>query len=208
MYFSEMIKYVENVLEQSGNDRSKRHPFRSRMKHSKRVLTWAVRLCQDRTDVNTDVLYTAVIFHDIGYARAGADCHQADSAELFREYAEANGLDKDFIEKVISCIIIHSDKWRMENPEELSIEQLLLMEADLLDEEGALAICWDGLASGYSGVMSYEEALQHTRGEWADKYNHNPMVTYKAKQFWKQKQEFVKKYLEELEQDLQESSLL
>jgi uncharacterized protein len=202
MDLTECMNFVEKTLQDHQKDMGRKFPFRSRVKHTRRVWMWAERLAENREDVDRDVLFTAAIFHDVGYAIGEPEQHQRESAELFLTYAQAHGLDEAFSRQVASCIAIHSDKQRMAHPEELTVEQILLMEADLLDEEGALAICWDGLSCGYQNVTSYEAVYEHSQREWKDKLAHNPMVTEKGKELWQHKQEFVKSYLQELRYDL------
>lgn len=198
------MTYVEDMLRQSGGDAGRRHPFRSRSKHTRRVLKWAERISEGRDDVNLHVLYMAVIFHDIGYVKHDLENHQVLSAKLFREYAKEHDFDHVFTDEVVSCIEIHSDKHLLKKPERLTLEQILLMEADLLDEEGALAICWDGMACGFEGNNSYEDCLERTKREVKGKLENNPMVTKKASELWDQKQKFVKQYIKDLEHDLKE----
>ncbi len=203
--FEKMMDKVTHTLQEAGGDRGRRHAFRLRSRHTRRVWKWAQRLSEGRSDVDTDVLYTAVIFHDVGYVEERLENHQILSEKIFLAYAKEQDWDETFAEKVAACIRIHSDKWRMQTPEDLTIEQLLLMEADLLDEEGALAICWDGLACGITEDKSYAASLERTRREFADKLENNPMVTERARRIWQEKQEFVRQYLSALTYDLEEA---
>lgn len=195
------MEYVEGVLQKYNRDKGKKSPFRSRVNHTKRVLMWAMRLVEEMTDVDKDVLFVAAIFHDIGYATGTPEEHQAVSAQMFEEYAKSEGMDIDFVNVVADAIRIHSDKWRMKNPNDLTIEQILLMEADLLDEEGALAICWDGLSSGYKLFTSYEESLNRTIEKRSEK-NDVIFVTAKGKEIFEKKQKFVDEYIKEMKYDL------
>ena len=201
--YEKYIEFVENTLKKAGRDQGRRHSFRSRSLHTRRVLRWAKRLCEERNDVDTEVLFLAVIFHDIGYVSESLEGHQYVSEKMFREFADVHHFDNDIIERVASCISTHSDKEKLENPKSLTIEQILLMEADLLDEEGALAICWDGMACGYEGKATYEECLERTKREFSLKCGDNPMVTELAKQYWKEKIEYVEDYIRRLEFDLE-----
>ncbi len=201
------MDYVAEILLEAGCDLGEKHPFRSRIRHIRRVLRWAERLCEGLTDVDTEVLYTAVIFHDIGYADEEIKRHQKASEIMFREYAMSEGLDYEFTEKVAACISIHSDKERLQEPDSLTIEQILLMEADLLDEEGALSICWDGMACGYEGKLSYEKCLQRTLEEFQNKKNKYHPITEKGKQFWNEKLTFIQSYIAHMKHDLDESHL-
>lgn len=199
--YKEYLAYVENKLSE-GTETRFAAPFRSRYHHTLRVLKWAERISEGREDVDMDILITATIFHDIGHH---FENHQQVSADMFMEYAKKTGMDEGFSKKVYDCIAIHSEKMRLQNPNTLTIEQILLMEADALDEEGALAVCWDGLTCGYKGATSYEQSLEHSK-HGLYKLSNNYLVTEKARSIWDHKQEFLKQYVDELSYDLEELS--
>jgi uncharacterized protein len=83
--------------------------FRSKYQHTLRVLGWAKRLVKERKDVDTEDLYTAVIFHDIGYSE-GKEFHAERSAKVFYEYGLKMKLDLSFIEKVKKLISLIPQK--------------------------------------------------------------------------------------------------
>lgn len=196
------LDYVTQTLKFSGNDMSTHSPFRSRSKHCYRVYVWANRLCTNLSNVDKDVLFTSAIFHDIGYAAAPKDSHQCVGADMFCTYANSIGLSGEFIRKVADSIELHSHKELLYSPEKLTLEQILLMEADLMDEEGAMAICRGHLRSGCDGMDSYEEALIRLSDQYQKKAQYNPMVTRDAKMYWNRKKAFFQTYLEELSFDL------
>lgn len=196
------LNYVTQILKASGNDSSTHSPFRSRSKHSYRVYIWANRLCVNLSDVDKDVLFTSAVFHDIGYAVAPKDSHQYAGADMFCTYANNIGLSDEFIRKVTDSIELHPRKELLYTPEKLTLEQILLMEADLMDEEGAMAICRGHLRSGYDGMDSYEGALLQLSGWYQKNEHYNPMVTQDAKMYWNKKNAFFRTYLEELSSDL------
>lgn len=201
------MDYVETVLKEADSDKCKRHPFRSRSAHSRRVTQWAARLCEGREDVDKDVLILAAIFHDIGQADDDNEPHQVVGERMFRAYAKEQGFEEEFAEKVAVCIGTHSNKQMLEQPEQLTMEQLLLMEADWLDEEGALGVCWDSMACSYEGKLSFYEALNRTK-MYYEKRKHNPMVTERAKKYWQEKIEFVAEYIRQMEFDLTDFTAL
>lgn len=208
MNYQEMIDYVEKVLKESGRDNSVRHPFRSRFSHTKRVLSWAIRLSEGRTDVDREVLFTAVIFHDIGYSVCDDENHEHVGKNLFLEYSKAHGFSEDFSNKVAKCINSHSDKWLMKTPDKLTVEQILLMEADALDEEGAMSVLWDNLASGYDKVDSFYSAYEHTLAVYERKKHKAPCVTEKGVELWNKKMKFLEEYINELSIDLSELPII
>jgi uncharacterized protein len=205
--YKEFSEYMSSFLKASGGDKSKRHPFRSRISHTLRVVRWAERLAEGMENADTEVLYTAAIFHDISYGSVDVGSHEEKSAYIFIDYARKRNLPEDFIKKVGNCIRIHSDKELLEETEKLTLEQILLMEADLLDEEGALAVVWDCLAVGMSDAASYNDAREHIK-EGLDKLDSNPMVTEKAKKLWTSKQSFLRTFFDELTFDLETAHIL
>jgi uncharacterized protein len=68
---------------------------------------------------------------------------------------------------------------------------ILLIEADLLDEEGALRMIWYTLDKGISGAKSYEDVYQHiVMGNNKRLFNH--MVTEKAKYYWNESRNLLR----------------
>lgn len=75
------------------------------------------------------------------------------------------------------------------------------MEADLLDEEGAMGIVWDCMTLGNAHVNSYGNAYTHIM-ESSNKPEPNPMVTPRAIQIWEHKKKIAAEFAEELKEDL------
>ena len=202
MNFDLMLKYVYDVLEKNNAIKPKNphHSFRSRATHSKRVYEWCKKICPDKPMCDKDILFTAAIFHDVGYS-VQKENHAFYSAKIFKKYALENNFNNDFIEKVSYLISHHSDK-EMLNMDNENDELILLLEADLLDEEGALGIVWDLLAQGHIGIDNYEEALNAISKHSGHILNQDYMVTPLAKKYWNEKKEFVKNFIENLEEDL------
>ena len=82
-------------------------------------------------------MYTAAIFHDIGYEKEENDRHALRSGKAFYEYAVAHQMDEEVRKQVERLIYAHSNKSLLKD-KNTSLELVLLMEADLLDEEGAM----------------------------------------------------------------------
>lgn len=203
MDFNDMLMYVKKTLEDNNSVKSKNvhHQFRNRYKHSYRVYLWTMRLAADFPDCDLDVLKCAAIFHDSGYAYGKRD-HALYSAEIFRNYAYEH--KKDFsdeaINKISYLIRNHSNKTLIKTTS--NIELSLLLEADLLDEEGAMGILWDLLAKGHKGVDDYEEALEEINVHSIHILDQDFMITPLAKKYWKRKKELVKNFVDEIKIDL------
>lgn len=199
--YEQMLLYVENTLKENNAIKSHNpfHDFRNRYTHSKRVYQWCKRI-KDDLDVDEEVLYTAAIFHDIGYSKSKED-HAKYGALLFKEYATKEGFDKGFIDKVYDIIYHHSEKKLLKDPNS-SNELILLLEADLLDEEGALGIVWDFMALGHMKDKDYYDAFSEFKKHSVNILNQDYMVTPRAKKIWESKKELVRMFKDELEKDL------
>ncbi len=145
-------------------------------------------------------MWTAAIFHDIGYTDRDNEHHAERSAEAFRAYARQKGLEEGLSRKIERMIACHSDKSLIRKPG-TELETILLMEADLLDEEGAMGIVWDCMSMGNLHASSYARAYYHIM-ESSNKEEPNPMVTERARNIWEEKKGIVSKFAHLLEQDL------
>lgn len=143
MDYEAMLLYVKKVLEENNAIRSPnlKFSFRNRYEHIKRVFNWCSKLLEDKPNCNKEMVLTAAIFHDIGYCK-GKDNHAHFSAMLFIEYAKKHNMDYEFMMHTADIISLHSDKSLLKE-DNIPDELVLLLEADLLDEEGALGIVWD-----------------------------------------------------------------
>lgn len=201
--YKEYLKYVKDYLTTHNGDVPPNHSmaFRSKYQHTLRVLGWAKRLAEGRTDINIEVLYTAAIFHDIGNSDEDRKTHAKRGADIFYEYGIKNRMDLSFIESVKNLIAFHSSKELLKE-KNIPIELILLMEADLLDEEGALRMVWYTLDKAVSGANSYEDVYEHiVMGN--NKRLVNPMVTEKAKYYWEEKQRLVEIFTKQLKDDIE-----
>lgn len=202
MNYEGMLVFVKRYLEEGNAIRSKNASFgfRNRFEHIQRVYRWCIRLLEDYPDCDKEMLLTAAIFHDVGYAH-NAENHAAESAKIFIRYAQQQALDYEFILRTAEIISLHSDK-RLLQISSTPPELILLLEADLLDEEGALGIAWDLMGEGAGYPDCFERALQAVNGHSAHILQQEYMVTPLAKKYWKEKQELVREFLHALSEDL------
>jgi uncharacterized protein len=200
----EMFRYVEEQLNNGdiyGTSIS-RFPFRKRSDHIRRVLMWAERLSEGYPDVNREALFTATVFHDVGYAKLlDGQKHAEISAIICEHYLTENDFDSEMIEMVTYLVRNHSHKQLMADPH-TPLELILLMEADLMDESGALSIVWDCMMEGAQAIQSFEKTYEHIRKYSGRLLAENPMVTPKAKVIWESKQKLVREFINHLEYDL------
>ena len=212
--YLDMIEYVRSVLEpvqtegEGGVGVHKLEFGYSRFEHSKRVLGWSKRLydrTEDKTGLRYEDLMIATIFHDVGRsesARTGLMSHAAAGVPITREYLLAHGFPEDRTEYICGLVGAHSDKWRMTEPD-IDRNLLMLMEADYLDDMGALGLVMDTLI-----VRARNE-----KATFYDCYNHfcrytlpmqydSPMVTPEGKFFWDEKTEIVQRFVDLIRRDI------
>lgn len=202
MNYEAMLEFVKNLLSSSGAIKSNNphHQFRDRYEHTRRVYNWAKLILSDFKGCNEKAALTAAIFHDVGYSM-GKENHAINSAIIFEEYAKENNLEPHLTKIVVDAISKHSNKSLVKDPKS-SKELILLLEADLLDEEGAIGIVWDLLSSGSKKIDSYYKALDEIYIHSGHILEQDYMVTPIAKAYWEEKKRIVKHFIESFTFDL------
>lgn len=201
MDYKKMLDFVRKTLEENDaiKPRNAHHQFRDRAKHSYRIYKWVERLSPDYPDADLEVAKTAAIFHDVGYAKGKKD-HAIYSSEIFKKYAAENHFSSDFIDKVDYIIVNHSNKDLLKTSD--NKELILVFEADLLDEEGAMGLMWDLMAAGSKGVEAYEDGMEELYIHSCHILEQDFMVTPIAKKYWDEKKKLVSDYLLQIKEDL------
>jgi uncharacterized protein len=143
-----------NMLEIS---RPTRHHFRDRYSHTLRVLKWAERL-QVAEGGNLEVIRIASVLHDIGWDEKIN--HAIISRNIAEEYLRMNQYDSKKLPKVLDAIENHNNR---ESQDHFAIESLIVMDADILDEVGAISIVWDAMATTYEQDASYYSAYKRIK---------------------------------------------
>ena len=199
--YDDMFNYVLNFLTINDCIKSKKDKFTLRysFNHIKRVFGWANRI-MECLDVKKEVVLTATIFHDCGYSLLSKEDHALRGAEIFKDYALKNNFADDFIIIVYDMILNHSNKDLLGT--DISLEMTVLLEADLMDEEGALGLVFDLLAEGTKSPDSYEVVFNEILNHSAHILDQDFMVTPLAKEFWEEKKEFIRKFIKDLKFDL------
>lgn len=204
--YDDMFAYVKELLEEKDCEYSKtfHFPFRKRSDHIRRVYLWARRLldCEDLpADFAQEILLTAAIFHDSGYALSeDSRQHARGSVEVFRTYAAEHDMNSAFTDFVSSLIVHHSQKELM-TATSTPMELIILMEADLLDETGVLSIVWDAMAEGALPEQSFEKTYRHIL-RTVNRMKVNPMVTPGARDIWERKKQITCDFTDQLAYDL------
>ena len=196
------LAYVREYLTAHGADRGNApgQRFRSRADHCARVSMWAERLMAQGANMDGDTLRLAAAFHDVGYAR-GAEDHGRHSADILHEYAFVHGMDARIVERAAFLVAEHSNKAEWLTKEGAPADLVLLMEADLLDEEGAMGLARDCLGAGECGA-SYADAYARMLQYEPKRLSANPMVTPVARCLWAGKQRVIAMFMAALAHDL------
>ncbi len=175
--------------------------FRHKYAHTQRVVHWANRLLRtERADA--EVLLMAATFHDVGYT-VSPDNHPAHGAEICEKYLLGHGFDAAFTSRVADCVRRHDDKALLDDPG-TPMELILLIEADCLDETGAMSILRDALALGARGGdyrQVYDRLLERSIFRVPDRF---PCATKTARNIWRNKQQFYFTFVKNLAEDLGE----
>ncbi|MCM1130367.1 MAG: HD domain-containing protein [Roseburia sp.] len=201
--FEDMLEYVKHMLIENKGIRSHKPQlyFRNRFEHIKRVYGWAKRIIAGVENCDESIVLTAAIFHDCGYTNESKKSHATLGANIFLEYALKHSFAKEFTDKIYNMILNHSNKGLIKEPD-TPIEMIVLLEADLIDEEGALGVVFDLLAEGFKCPDSYDSVFNEIMIHSAHILNQNYMVTPVAKEIWENKKEFIKKFIADLKYDL------
>lgn len=175
MNFNNATEFVKRNFEEYPQHKLE-FTYREKFSHTLRVLMWAEKLLEtERAD--SDILLMAVIFHDVGYVVSSQN-HMLYSANICRKYLEGQFCNQNYIDKVCEIIINHDDK-KLIHVHGTCIEQILMIEADNLDESGVLSILWDAVGTGkeknVSYLKAYERICQHPiTDEKIDFYQFHP----------------------------------
>lgn len=175
--------------------------FREKYAHTQRVVLWARRLLKTEL-ADGDVLLMAATFHDVGYA-VSPENHPARGAEICERYLRENGCSADFVARVADCVRRHADKSQLRAPG-APRELVLLIEADCLDETGAMSVLRDALSEGTGGGyrQTYERLLQRSIFKKPGEF---PCATETARKIWTEKQRLYLEFVKSLAEDLGEA---
>lgn len=207
--YKEMINFVKDTLGEDSveNFATKASIGYSRFEHIKRVLNWTLRLynaSENKDELRYEDLIISAIFHDVGRKVEDTEHipHAKAGVPITRKFLSEHGFDEERTEYICNLVGSHSDKFRMGDPN-IDKNLLLLMEADMLDDTGALSIMMDCMVSqaskdetGYLGCLDH--IAQYTLRQSKD----NPMVSEEAREIWDKKAKLVEDFYASLEEDL------
>ena len=138
-----MLKDIRRMVDESGVEQFlDSYPFRSRADHMYRSYCWAKRILPCRPDADAELTLVATLFHDIGVIRATPerlkDGHDLLGADIACDYLVHHGYSAAFADTAAALIAGHQQRDLLQTGQ-TTIEHIILMEADMLDERGALA---------------------------------------------------------------------
>lgn len=202
----DMMVWVREKLENADESSFKFEISYSRFEHTRRVLGWAVRLLEadeNPARFHRDDVIIAAIFHDVGRSVAvSPGGHAGAGVPLTRRYLAEHGFDPDRIERICSLVAHHSDKQTMQDPD-TDPDLLLLMEADLLDDMGALGIVMDCMITeSRNRNATVSDSFDHICRYTLRQQRVNPMVTPAARRFWEEKTRLTEEFARQLRNDL------
>ncbi len=195
MDYSEVIELVKKTA--SENSRPDLYPFRSRYEHTMRVYRWAIRL-QAKLGGDLDVIVLAALLHDVGWEEDRP--HNEVSAEIAVEYLDSIGVSPDMIVKVGEIIMVHEDK---DTEKDLSLECRIVMDADLLDEVGAIGIMCECMSTSLEDEASYKRAYYRIKNFYRQ---NKPLIsrckTDAGRNEYNKRMQMIENYIYQLEREI------
>ena len=130
--------------------------------HVSRVLGLVYDIVEaEGVTVDWDVLWNAVMLHDVGRSLEGEGHHAIKSAKFARRLLPHLGYPSGVVEAVANAILAHSYSLGAEPG---SVEARVLSDADKLDALGAVGIA-RVFHYGCLAGRSFEESLEHIRSK-------------------------------------------
>lgn len=195
MNYSEVIEYVKKMTAENG--RPSNYPFRSRYEHTMRVYRWAIKL-QAKLGGDIDIIALAALLHDVGWDSERP--HEEVGAELAVDFLDELGVEPEIIKRVGEIIMIHEDK---DTEAELSLECKIVMDADLLDEVGAVSVIWDAMATACEDEASYKKAYYRIKNYYRiNKPKIRRCKTDAARAEYTKRMQLLDSYINQLEKEL------
>ncbi|MBA3061953.1 MAG: HD domain-containing protein, partial [Atribacteria sp.] len=167
--------------------------------HTLRVLKWAERI-NEIEGGDQEVVRIASIFHDVGW---DDEIHHAIvSKSIANDYLLKIDIEEEKKEKILEAIENHSFR---EDDKPLSLESYIVMDADYLDEVGAISILWDAMAEENKVNMSYKSAYRRIK-KYAKSLieQKNRLKTKTGRKFYKERLGVINTFLNELKFELEE----
>ena len=195
--YDDMLEYTREKIH--SNSRKSSHTFRDRFTHTLRVLKWAERI-NEIEGGDQEVVRIASIFHDVGW---DDEIHHAIvSKSVANDYLLKIDIEEEKKEKILEAIENHSFR---EDDKPLSLESYIVMDADYLDEVGAISILWDAMAEANKVNTSYKFAYRRIK-KYAKSLieQKNRLKTKTGRKFYEERLGVINTFLNELKFELEE----
>lgn len=201
-----MFQYVEELLysyDRQKGEKSKNKIAYDRYEHTVRVYKWVLRIVKELRDdsIDEEALKIATIFHDVGYCINGHEGHARESARICRDYLERRPFEPEQIDYICYIIEEHDNK-KLLYEKMTPLELVVLMEADMLDDTGAMGIILDSWIASKEDNPSFDSVCRHF-----EKYTYRHMkqmefVTAPGRKFWHEKRKLVYEFMRQYRRDL------
>lgn len=201
-----MFQYVEEILynyDRKKGEKSKNKIAYDRYEHTVRVYRWMLRITDQLRDDSLDLesLKIATIFHDVGYGEDKEGNHAVAGSSICRDYLERRSYPPEQIDFICYLIEEHSNK-KLLHAKSTRLELVVLMEADMLDDTGAMGIVLDSLIASKEDQPSFDSVCRHVEKYTCRHMKQMEFVTAPGKQFWHEKRKLVYEFLRQYKRDL------
>ena len=222
-----MLCFVREILQPVDklSKTGRAYPFRSRFEHTTRVIEWALRI-NEQEKADAEIITVAGIFHDVGYI-FGGEGHAKNSEKVFIDYVKEHGLfgweqqgrqeqqgqqgshnqqgqqgsQEQPYQKIAAVISTHSDK--KVRDKQFSKEQIILMDADLLDEAGAMSVLWSCFTVAGQEAFNFRNTLAEIqKGYQRLQEDAELFRTDSGRSFHNQMQAYVGEFIQNLKYEL------
>jgi putative nucleotidyltransferase with HDIG domain len=202
-----LINYLKDNVGNYPNGHLKKESWIFAVKHSFRVEAVADKLIESFNDLQEKEILTlkvAAILHDIGNV-VQREGHGEIGAEIVdklfdsTEYIKSSGIDRKRLANIIAG---HSNK---EDDRDRDILSVILKDADILDQIGAMSILMHGSKHNHDEYSFYQDVLNEIgkrEMEFCEE-QYSLLRTSAAKQIMEQKMNFIKGFKKQLELELQ-----
>ena len=191
--------YVKEYMEKTERpEMGKRRTAGFRWRHTLRVLVTAREIGQAE-GADMEVLEMAALLHDIAKLDQRSDNvhHAVLGAQIVEDFLGGLDISAEQAGKIVEAVRFHSFDTHEDN---LSLETLVLKDADRLDEVGALGIIWTGVHAGRVG-MDYRGCFRQGVKD-LNNLEDLPFYTNTGKNMFEQRLKFMLSFWRQAEMEL------
>lgn len=197
--YEDMLHYVKEFLQSPDAKAallSSKFPFRDRFDHTLRVYKWALRINEIEKG-DEEIISIAAIFHDVGKWLKTDKPHALVGAEICDAYLRIISYPENKRVRVVNAIKYHSTKSRQDL--NLTLEDKILIDADMLDEVGATAVAFDSMATALEKEGSYVKAYQrHVKFHKSLEAHKMHLKTVTGAKLYQERLDFLKLFIDQL----------